>query len=78
MADPKLTKASVKLSITADSGYKADAVYHSNQGAQPLQALADAVDEIARVAEVAGEGQRIIDAATAAVQRVKDWRAANG
>lgn len=76
MSDPKLTKASVALRIEAASGYTAEAGYESNPDANPVAALADAVDEIARIAEVAGEGQRIIDAATAAVQRVKDWRAA--
>ena len=76
MADAKLTEASVKLTIAAAaSGYRAETYFTS---ANPIQSLADAVDEIARLAEVAGEGQRIIDAATAAVERVKVWRSANG
>lgn len=78
MTDPSLRSASVVLKFESSTGYKCETKFSSGVSPKPataIQALCAAVEEIARIAEIAGEGAQIEESVAAAVRRVKEWRA---
>jgi hypothetical protein len=53
----------------------AKAGYASSAACEPKNALVAAADELARICELFGFGDEAVEAANAAVKRVREWRA---
>lgn len=77
IATPKiaaLRTANVKINYSATDGFSSRASY-GPRGADPKLVIIEAIDELSRLAELFGFGNKALSAFQDAQERVKVWRA---
>jgi hypothetical protein len=82
MSDPTLKRSSVRIVYSASDGYRSEVTYSSigRMGIKPPPEapILEAIEELARLSELFGFGERAATAVAEAQCRVREWRARRG